>query len=79
MTFEPDRLPAQGSAAEAALLDRLDLCDVARELEAVAVDLPTDQRAVIYRAQRLLSRQGATLTTLAVTLRGSGTVGELLR
>lgn len=79
MTFELERLPPPGSREEAALLDRLDLCDVARDLEALAVTLPADQRAVIYRAQRLLSRQGATLTTLAVTLRGSGTVGELLR
>lgn len=79
MTFELDRLPAQGTPESAALLDRLDLCDVSRDLEALAVTLAPEQRAVIDRAQRLLSRQGATLTDIAATLRGSGTVGELLK
>lgn len=79
MMFEPPHLPPPGSREEAALMDRIDLCDVSRDLEALAVTLAPEQRAVIDRAQRLLSRQGATLTTLAVTLRGSGTVGELLR
>lgn len=79
MTFELERLPAQGTPESAALLDRLDLIEIARDLEALAVTLAPEQRAVIDRAQRLLSRQGATLTDIAVTLRRSGTVGELLR
>lgn len=78
MTFEPDRLPPLGSRAERALLEPLHLCDVARELEELGAALEPEQRAVIDRAQRLLSRQGAALTQIAVTLRQSGTVGELL-
>lgn len=78
MTFEPDRLPARDTPESAALLDRLDLIEIARELEGVAERHP-EERPIINRAQRLLSRQGATLTDIAATLRGSGTVGELLR
>ena len=76
--FEPDRLPPLGSRADRAAGGALDLCEVARELEALAVALAPEQRAVIDRAQRLLSRQGAALTQIAVTLRQSGTTGALI-
>lgn len=73
MTRTAFSLDCEIRKARPAPVEPLDLCDVTRELQQLATALSPEQRAVIDRAQLLLSRQGAALTDIHRVIAASRT------
>ena len=90
MTFEPDRLPPQGSREEAALMDRLDLIEISRRLRALMDRMPypgqppgtieatAEDRETCALALKYMAKAGALVTDIERIILASK-IGNILK
>lgn len=90
MTFEPDRLPPQGSREEAALMDRLDLIEISRRgrmlqnrmpmpgQPATTIEVSGEDWAVLADMLKYMAKAGALVTDVERGILASK-IGNILK